>query len=94
MKGADAKSFDALPSLYLYEGSAADNNKNYDYAKDAHNIFHKDTLLKDADYATFVCGWDGLNKVAFAFDKNRYYEGHPTPLIRKYRMGKMKVEHN
>ena len=93
VQGADPKTFDALPSLNLCEGSAADNNKDYDYAKDANHIFHKDTLLKDADYATFVCGWDGLAKVAFAFDKYRYYEGHPTPLIRKYRMGKMIVEH-
>ena len=84
VKGADPKTFDALPSLYLYEGSAADNNKDYDYAKDANHIFHKDTLLKNADYATFVCGWDGLAKVTFAFDKYRYYQGHPTPLIRKY----------
>jgi hypothetical protein len=93
VEGADPKTFVALQSLYLYEGSAADNNQDNDYGKDAHHIFHRDAMLKGADYATFVCGWDGQAGVAFAFDKHRYYEGHPTPLISEYRKGRIKVEH-
>ena len=74
-----------MPSLLLTIDSSDDTNKDNDYGRDATHIYYREVMLKDADYNSFICGWDAQEQMAFAFDKHRYYEGHPTPLIRKYR---------
>ena len=85
VKGANPATFSPLPSLLLTIDSSDDVNKDNDYGRDATHIYYREVMLKDADYNSFICGWDAQEQMAFAFDKHRYYEGHPTPLIRKYR---------
>ncbi|MBR5069904.1 MAG: DKNYY domain-containing protein [Bacteroidales bacterium] len=55
------------------------------YAHDAKHIYRRDTILEVADTATFVCGRSFVDTLRFAFDKYRFYEGHPTPAIEKLR---------
>ena len=85
VKGADPATFSPLPSLLLTIDSSDDVNKDNDYGRDATHIYYREVMLKDADYNSFICGWDAQEQMAFAFDKHRYYEGHPTPLIRRIR---------
>ena len=91
--GADPKSFAPLTSICLTEKVVYDNGTDTgDYGADLYHIFYRDKMLKDADLASFVYGWDSQAKIAFAYDKHRFYEGHSTPLIQKFRKGKLKNE--
>ena len=44
------------------------------------------------DVASFICGYDYVDSISFAFDKNRYYEGSPNPRLEKLRQGKCRVD--
>lgn len=77
-----------FPSHYLSKDYASNNNKNNDYSHDGSHVWYQDSLMEGVDIATFKCGYDYVDSVAFAFDKNRYYEGHPTPLTEKLRTGR------
>ena len=85
VKEADPKTIAPIYSIHLLKESTLNSDLNRNFVKDAHHVFHKDTVLTGADCATFVCGWDNEEKIAFAFDKNRFYEGHSTKLIESYR---------
>ena len=49
------------------------------YAHNAKHVYRRDTILEVADTATFFFGYSHVDTLRFAFDKYRYYEGHPTP---------------
>lgn len=93
VQGADPKSFAPLSSICLTEKVVYSNDTDTgDYGADLYHVFYRDKMLKDADLATFVYGWDSQAKIAFAYDKHRFYEGHSTPLIQKFRKGKLRNE--
>lgn len=89
---ANPRKIEIFPSHYLSEIYASKNNKSYDYSHDGTHVYYRDSQMEGVDIATFKCGYDFVDSVSFAFDKNRYYEGHPTNLIEKLKMGNLKVD--
>lgn len=81
-----------FPVYYLSENYASNNNKNEYYSHDGTHVYYRDSLMTGVDIITFKCGYDFKDSVLFAFDKNKYYKGHPTPLTEKLKMGNMRVD--
>lgn len=88
----DPRKIEIFPVHYLSENYASNNNKNTLYSHDGTHVYYQDSLIKGVDIATFKCGYDYVDSVSFAFDKNRYYEGHPTPHTEKLKAGNMRVD--
>ncbi len=88
LSGANPKTFEIFPSHYVNEDYVSDINKDTDYSHDGSHVYYRDSLMSGVDIASFVCGYDYVAGQAFAFDKNRYYQGSPNPRIEKLRQGK------
>jgi hypothetical protein len=91
LTGANPKTFVLFPSHYVHRFYVSNNNSDTEYSHDGNHVYYRDSLLSDADIASFICGYDFVAEQSFAFDKNRYYEGTPNPRIEKLRQRKYKV---
>ena len=95
LPGANPTTFVIFPSHYVQEDryfvsgdfSCIDYSDS-DYSHDGNHVYYRDSLMPDADIASFICGYDCVAGQSFAFDKNRYYQGTPNPRIEKLRQGK------
>ena len=58
------------------------------YFCDGNLVFYRDSLMQGVDVPSFICGYDYVESQSFAFDKNRYYQGTPNPLLEILRQGK------
>ena len=95
LPGANPTTFVIFPSHYVQEDryfvsgdfSCIDYSDS-DYSHDGNHVYYRDSLMSDADIASFICGYDCVAGQSFAFDKNRYYQGTPNPRIEKLRQGK------
>ena len=95
LPGANPKTFVIFPSHYVHEDEdryyVLNNNSDTEYSHDGNHVYYRDSLMSDADIASFICGYDFVADQSFAFDKNRYYQGTPNPRIEKLRQGKSQV---
>ena len=89
---ANPHTFKIFPSHYVSENSISNNNKNTAYSYDGNRVYYRDSLMLGVDIASFICGYDFVDSVSFAFDKNRYYQGIPNPRLEKLRQGKCRVD--
>jgi hypothetical protein len=89
---ANPQTFKIFPSHYVSENSISNNNKNTAYSYDGNRVYYRDSLMLGVDIASFICGYDFVDSVSFAFDKNRYYQGIPNPRLEKLRQGKCRVD--
>ena len=85
---ANPQTFKILPSHYVSEDYVSNNNKDANYSCDGSHVYYRDSLMLGVDISTFICGYDFVESQPFAFDKNRYYQGHPNPLLEKLRQGR------
>ena len=91
LPGANPKTFVIFPSHDVYDDHVSNNDPDTEYSHDGNHVYYCDSLVSDADIASFICGYDYVAGQAFAFDKNRYYQGTPNPRIEKLRQGKSQV---
>lgn len=89
---ADPRKIEIFPVYYLSEDYASNNNKNSYYSHDGTHVYYQDSLMEGVDIATFKCGYDYVDSIYFAFDRNRYYEGHPTSLTEKLKAEEIQVD--
>lgn len=85
---ANPQTFKVFPIHYVSEGHVSNNNKNFDYSYDGNRVYYRDSLMLGVDVASFICGYDFVDSISFAFDKNRYYQGSPNPRLEKMRQRK------
>ena len=86
---ADPSKIEVFPSYYLFKDYSSHNNKNSLYSHDGTHVYYKDSLMHDVDIATFKCGYDFVDSVSFAFDKNKYYKGLPTSRTEQLKAGNL-----
>lgn len=87
---ADPATFESVP-LYSYDGTKVDKTSNsFDYVKDANHVFYHDSLLVGADPKTFFIVECRDAESWTVFDKNTFYEGCETKMIKEFKK-KMKV---
>ncbi|MBO4314927.1 MAG: DKNYY domain-containing protein, partial [Prevotella sp.] len=91
---ANPQTFRIFPIHYVSEEHVSNNNKDFDYSHDGNRVYYRDSLMRGVDVASFICGYDYVDSISFAFDKNRYYEGCPNPRLEKLRQGKCRVDSN
>ena len=89
---ANPQTFKVFPIHYVSEDYASNNNKDFNYSHDGNRVYFRDSLMLGVDIASFICGYDYVDSISFAFDKNRYYEGSPNPRLEKLRQGKCRVD--
>ena len=89
---AKPQTFKIFPIYYVSEDYVSNNNLNSCYSFDGNHVYYLDSLMHGVDVASFICGYDFVDSISFAFDKNRYYEGKPNPRLQKLRQGKVKVD--
>jgi hypothetical protein len=89
---ANPHTFKIFPSHYVSKDYVSNNNKDFDYSYDGNRVYYRDSLMHGVDVASFICGYDYVDSISFAFDKNRYYEGSPNPRLEKLRQGKCRVD--
>lgn len=92
LEGVNPQSFNIFPDYYVSSDYVSNNNKSASYSQDGHHVYYKDSLIADADVATFVCGYDFEELYRFAFDKTHFIEGHTNPRIEQLRLGKLQVD--
>lgn len=92
IQNVDPRKIEIFPVHYLSENYASNNNKNSYYSHDGTHVYYRDSLMNGVDIATFKCGYDYVDSISFAFDKNRYYKGYPTPLTEKLKAGSIRVD--
>jgi len=98
LPGANPKTFKIFQSHYVSIDRlfntiyVSNNNKDTHYSYDGDRVYYRDSLMLGVDIPSFKCGYDFDDEMSFAFDKNRYYEGRPTPRIEKLRQGKCHVD--
>lgn len=90
--GVSPSKIEIFPVHYLSENYASNNNKNSYYSHDGTHVYYRDSLMNGVDIATFKCGYDYEDSISFAFDKNKYYKGHSTPLTEKLKAGNIRVD--
>lgn len=80
MAGANPATFCPV-TVTSYTG---ESHGDYNYGKDANNVFFQDSIIPGADAASF-------EKVDFpdgdswtVFDRNRVYQGKDSPKLREY----------
>ena len=89
---ANPQAFKVFPIHYVSKDYVSNNNKDFDYSYDGNRVYYRDSLMHGVDVASFICGYDYVDSISFAFDKNRYYEGSPNPRLEKLRQGKCRVD--
>ena len=89
---ANPQTFKILPSHYVSDDYMATDNKGANYSHDGNRVYYRDSLMLGVDVASFICGYDYVDSISFAFDKNRYYQGSPNPRLEKLRQGKCRVD--
>ena len=89
---ANPQTFKVFPIHYVSKDYVSNNNKDFDYSYDGNRVYYRDSLMYGVDVASFICGYDYVDSISFAFDKNRYYEGSPNPRLEKLRQGKCRVD--
>ena len=92
LPGASPLTFRIFWSHYVSEDYVSKNNKDVNYSCDIDHVYYQDSLITGVDIASFICGYDCVDSVSFAFDKNRYYQGNPNPRLEKLRQGKCRVD--
>lgn len=98
LPGANPKTIKVFQSHYVSIDRlfntiyVSNNNKDTHYSYDGDRVYYRDSLMLGVDIPSFKCGYDFDDEMSFAFDKNRYYEGRPTPRIEKLRQGKCHVD--
>lgn len=90
--GVNPKKIEIFPVHYLSATHDSNNNKNSYYSHDGTHVYYRDSLMNGVDIATFKCGYDYVDSISFAFDKNKYYMGHPTPLTEKLKAESIRVD--
>lgn len=88
---AKPQTFKVFPIHYVSKDYVSNNNKDFNYSYDGNRVYYRDSLMLGVDVASFICGYDYVDSISFAFDKNRYYEGSPNPRLEKLRQGKCRV---
>ena len=88
---AKPQTFKVFPIHYVSKDYVSNNNKDFNYSYDGNRVYYRDSLMLGVDVASFICGYDYVDSISFAFDKNRYYEGGPNPRLEKLRQGKCRV---
>ena len=88
---AKPQTFKVCPIHYVSKDYVSNNNKDFNYSYDGNRVYYRDSLMLGVDVASFICGYDYVDSISFAFDKNRYYEGSPNPRLEKLRQGKCRV---
>ena len=89
---AKPQTFKVFPIHYVSKDYVSNNNKDFNYSYDANRVYYRDSLMLGVDVASFICGYDYVDSISFAFDKNRYYQGRPNPRLEKLRQGKCRVD--
>ena len=89
---AKPQTFKVFPIHYVSKDYVSNNNKDFNYSYDGNRVYYRDSLMLGVDVASFICGYDYVDSISFAFDKNRYYEGSPNPRLEKLRQGKCRVD--
>ena len=89
---AKPQTFKIFPLHYVSENHVSNNNKDFIYSHDGNRVYYRDSLMLGVDIASFICGYDYVDSVSFAFDKNRFYQGNPNPRLEKLRQGKCRVD--
>jgi hypothetical protein len=89
---ASPQTFKVFPIHYVSKDYVSNNNKDFNYSYDANRVYYRDSLMLGVDVASFICGYDYVDSISFAFDKNRYYQGRPNPRLEKLRQGKCRVD--
>lgn len=82
---ANPRTFKVFPSHYISEAEVSSINKSSTYSHDGTHVYYRDSLMRGVDIPSFICGEDFVSSGSFAFDKNRFYEGRPTPRINELR---------
>ena len=89
---AKPQTFKVFPIHYVSKDYVSNNNKDFNYSYDGNRVYYRDSLMLGVDVASFICGYDYVDSISFAFDKNRYYQGRPNPRLEKLRQGKCRVD--
>ena len=89
---AKPQTFKVFPIHYVSKDYVSNNNIDFNYSYDANRVYYRDSLMLGVDVASFICGYDYVDSISFAFDKNRYYQGRPNPRLEKLRQGKCRVD--
>jgi hypothetical protein len=89
---ANPHTFKIFPSHYVSKDYVSNNNKDFNNSYDGNRVYYRDSLMHGVDVASFICGYDYVDSISFAFDKNRYYQGRPNPRLEKLRQGKCRVD--
>ena len=71
---AKPQTFKVFPIHYVSKDYVSNNNKDFNYSYDANRVYYRDSLMLGVDVASFICGYDYVDSISFAFDKNRYYQ--------------------
>ena len=89
---AKPQTFKVFPIHYVSKDYVSNNNKDFNYSYDANRVYYRDSLMHGVDVASFICGYDYVDSISFAFDKNRYYQGSPNPRLEELRQGRCRVD--